>query len=179
MFDFISIKKMLGSYAGELKKLRAEIEALEIEREDVLFAPPAQSDVRAAIVGWIESTRNTYQATLKNILTNVAAKRNLIEDPDLFSKWVQATPFVPTENNNGGYDNGKTDRAICGIFGDVLIKSIDATLNQMEWSKDCLTSAERTKRLAVLDKKLEALRADEKNFVSAANDVGVNVESVE
>lgn len=173
MFDFSSIKKMLGSYAGELKKLRADIEALEIEREDVLFAPLAQSDVRVAVVGWIESTRNTYQASLKKSLTSVATQRNVIEDPDLFSKWTQGTPFVSSGNN------GETDRAICGIFGDVLIKSIDATLNQMEWSKDCLPSAERTKRLAVLDKKLQALRTDEKSFVSAANDVGVNVESVE
>lgn len=179
MFDFSSIKKMLGSYAGELKKLRADIEALEIEREDVLFAPTAQSDVRTAMVGWIESTRDTYQATLKQNLTKVAVQRNLIEDPELFSKWVQATPFVRTENNNGGYSSGETDKAICGLLGDVLIKSIDTTLNQMEWSKDSLTTAERTKRLAALDKKLEALRADEKSFVSAANDVGVNVESVE
>ena len=179
MFDFGTIKKMLGSYAGELKKLRAQIEALEIQREDILFAPPVLADVRAAMVGWIESTRSTYQATLKQSLTTLASQRNTVEDPALFARMMLQTPFMRPSNNNGGYNNGENDRALCGLFGDLLIKSIDATLSQLEWPKDGLSTAERTRCLAEMDKKLEALRADEKGLVSAASDVGVNVEAVE
>lgn len=179
MFDFGTMKKMLGSYAGELKKLRTQIETLEIQREDILFAPTVPADVRDAMVGWIESTRSTYQATLKKSLTILASERNAVEDPALFARTMLQTPLMRPSNSNGGHSNGENDRVLCGLFGDLLIKSIDATLSQLEWSKDGLSTADRKRRLVELDKKLEALRADEKSLVSAASDVGVNVEAVE
>lgn len=77
------------------------------------------------------------------------------------------------------FSSGENDRAICGLFGDVLLKSIDATLNQIEWPKDGLSAADRARRLGELDKKLEALRAEEQAFVSAATDTGINVAAVE
>lgn len=178
MFDFRSIKNMLGNYADELKKLRAQIEALEIEREDVMFAPPVLSDVRAAMVGWIESMRGSYQATLKMSLASLAAQRDVVEGPGLFAKVMLQTPLMHPSTISGRPTNGENDRALCGLFGDVLIKSIDATLNQLDWPQGGLSTVDRNRRLEELDKKLEALRADEQGLVSAAGDVGLNVEAV-
>lgn len=178
-FDFKSIKSWLSDYAGQLKKIRADIEALEVQRENVLFAPPVQADVRASLVSWVEGQRGTYQDALKKNLTGLASNRHVIETPEMVSKFMLATPFMRPAGTMGGFNNGDNDWAICGLFGDVLIKSIEATLSELEWPKDGMSAADRTRRLAELDKKLEALRAEERSFVAAAADTGINVEAVE
>jgi hypothetical protein len=174
MFDFGSIKKMLGNYAGELKKLRAGIEVLECEREDVLFAPPAQSDVHAVMVKWVESHRTAYQSKLQKELHAMTSSRFALEGENTIAAKVPMYRPASGEQFLGGLD-----RAMCGMFGDVLIKSIDATLGQIEWSKDCLGTTERARRLAALDEKLAALRVEEAKLVSAASDVGVDVSAIE
>lgn len=178
-FDFKTIKTWLSDYAGQLKKIRSDIERLEVEREDVLFAPTVQADVRAALVEWIERQRDTYQTELRKNLASLAGNRQLIEDSGMVSKFMLANPFMRPAPTVGGYGNGDNDYALAGLFGDVLIKSIDATLNQIEWPKDGLSAADRARRLDELDKKLKALRAEEQAFVSAATDTGINVTAVE
>lgn len=178
-FDFKSIKSWLSDYAGQLKKIRTDIDELELQRENVLFAPPVQADVRAALVSWVEGQRGTYQDALKKNLTGLVSNRHTIENPERFSKFMLHMPFMRPASTVGGLNNGDNDRAICGLFGDVLIKSIDATLSQIEWPKDGMGAVDRTRRLAELDKKLEALRAEERSFVAAASDTGINVEAIE
>lgn len=146
MFDFKSIKKMLGNYAGELKKLRADIEVLEREREDVLFAPPAQPDVRAAMAAWVESHRSAYQGKLQKELLELAGSRHKLEQNAMVAKTTAVYRPASGEQFLGGLD-----RVMCGIFGDVLIKSIDDTLSRLDWPKESLSAAERTRRLAGLD----------------------------
>lgn len=178
-FDFKTIRSWLSDYAGQLKKLRADIEKLEIEREDVLFAPLVQADVRAALVKWVADQGGMYQDTLKKNLSSLVSNRQTIEDASLFSQFMHYTPIMRTGNGSNGLSNNENDRALAGLFGDTLIKSIDATLSQMEWPKEGMSGADRTRKLAELDKKLEALRAEEKSFVAAAADTGMNVEAIE
>lgn len=177
--NFKSIQTWLADYAGQLKKLRADIEDLEVQREDVLFAPPAQADVQAALASWVESQRSTYQDALKKNLTNLATNRHLIETPEMVSRFMVAAPFMRPASTAGGFHNRDNDQAICGLFGDAIIKSISTTLSQLDWTKDGMSAADRVRRLVELDKKLETLRAEERSFVAAAADTGISVEAVE
>lgn len=178
-FDFKTIKTWLNDYAGQLKKIRVDIEALEVEREDVLFAPPVQGDVRAALVRWVEGQRDAYQATLTQNLTSLAGQRNVIEAPDMLAKAMFQHPFMRVADTTSAFARGDNDRVICGLFGDLMLKSIDSTLNQIEWPKEGLSATDRARRLEELDKKLKALRAEEQAFVSAATDTGIDVTAVE
>ena len=47
MFDFLSIRKLIQGATARLLQVRTEIETLRRERDAVLYAPAAKSDVKA------------------------------------------------------------------------------------------------------------------------------------
>lgn len=174
MFDFGLIKKALAGYGDSLKKLRREIEAIQKEREDVLFAPTTRADARAAMVAWIESQAKIYRGSITQGLNELAMNRHAIEDPTRFNEAISRLPLV--HKRAYGPVDGPIDLFVCALLGDVLIKAFDEVLEKMPQPADALSHEDRKRRLEQIDAKLADLRATEQKMVTAAADAGMTVD---
>ena len=175
MFDFGIIKKALAGYGDNLKKLRREIEVLQQEREDVMFAPPTCADARAAMAAWVESQAKVYRASIIPGLTALAANRLSIEDPARFNEHILRLPLI--HKKVYGPVDGPIDLFICALLGDVLIKAFDEFLEKMPQPANALSHEDRSRKLEQIDKKLSTLRETEQKMIAAAAEAGMTVEA--
>lgn len=176
MFDLGSIKKAMGNYFSQLKKVQEEIENLRQEREDVLFAPPTRDDAMAAMAAWIKSRAKTYRDSVKKGLGELALNRGALEDPARFAEMAQRLPLV--HQKVYGPADGPVDLMVSALMGDALMRSFASVVDEMPWPAGALSTAQRNEKLAAIDMKLEKLIELEKQLGAAAADAGINVEMV-
>ena len=175
MLDFGMIKKALAGYGDSLKKLRREIEAVQQEREDVLFAPTTRADARAAMAGWVESQAAVYRESTTKGLRDLAANRHVIEDAARFNESISRLPLV--HKRAYGPVDGPIDLFVCAVLGDVLMKEFDKVLEKLPQPVDALSHEERKRKLEQLDARLAGLRETEQKMVDAAAEAGMTVEA--
>lgn len=181
MFNFGLIRKTLSDYAKALRDIRLEIESLERQREDLLFTPASKTDVRVAMRAWVDGNRSRYVSLLQKDFAVLANSRKQLEDPSAVAQRMAINPLVetPPTSMHVVRERAGIDFAVCGLFGDALLKSIDAVLDGMQWPDNALSNSDRVSKLNELDAKLERLKAEEQKMVDVATKEGLVVDALE
>ncbi|CAG9932432.1 hypothetical protein [Candidatus Nitrotoga arctica] len=173
-FDFQFFAKSLKGFAAELSQVRNNIEKLEREREDILYAPACRSDVTAGMTAWAERRRVEYAGRLEKIL------RALINVPGTASDPAQVDVRLRTAGLSGDgiqLHHIDIDLAMAGLFGNLLKESLQKTIDALPWPANAgLPMSQRGNEVANIDAQLIKLRATEAKLVDDAKSAGINVE---
>lgn len=173
-FDFQFFAKSLKGFAAELSQVRNNIETLEREREDILYAPACRSDVIAGMTAWAERRRVEYAGHLEKIL------RTFINVPGAVSDPAQVDAQLRTTGLSGdqiGLHHIEVDLAMAGLFGNLLKDSLQKTIDALPWPANAgLPMSQRDGEVAKIDAQLIKLRATEAKLVNDAKSAGINVE---
>lgn len=177
MFDFLSLKKTLANFAGELGGLRSQIENLQRQREDIVNAPATREDVKAMVEKWAAGKSAEYVKRLQfNMQEFVTQPKNLLDAQavenrmTLFGKSRQIGEFAMFPGPE------LEDQVICCLMGPTLITSLHAAIDAMEnWPKGSIPMSGRAKKISDLDDKIAELSQKESVLVNAAKDAGVRV----
>ncbi|MDO8320609.1 hypothetical protein [Rhodoferax sp.] len=177
MFDFLSLKKTLANFAGELGGLRSQIEILQRQREDIVNAPATREDVKAMVEKWAAGKSAEYVKQLQfNMQEFVTKPEHLLNAQTIENRM---TLFGKSRQLGGlGMFPGPEldDRAICCLMGPALITSLHAAIDAMEnWPKGSIPMSGRAKKISDLDNKIDELSQKESVLVNAAKDAGVRV----
>lgn len=172
MFDAIFTRSLKG-FATELRQIRTDIEKLERQREDVLYAPTCRADVAAALTSWATRRSADYTAYLGKALKQLQDVPGVAGDPLQVDQRMR--DWGLTGDHREAY-HSDIDRALAGLFGNLLAESLQKTIADMPWPEAGLPQSERAGAVAVIDAKLSKLRAAELKLVASAEAAGISVE---
>ena len=174
MFDFNITKKLVRDVADAVRQTRAKIEKFQQEREDIINAPLPKADVKAALEACVQRRAETYQDTLRTVLTPMIHDPKLVLDARLFDH--HATIAGPNMGGSLMHIGGAIDKALCGLFGKFLIDSLNQIIDKLDWPTPGLPVAERERKVKTLDAEISRLVKQEAELVSEARSAGLIIE---
>lgn len=150
------VKKSAEEVRSKIQTLDAEIAALNETRKAINDAPVSKSD---------------YMEYLRADIARMAARMPLV----IKEKWARDGSFQKYEmlerihSRSGSlpipYINGETHgtsvelgpSAFYWYFGDLIAERFDRVLDEVEWPQDAMPVADRRKRIAEIDSKIDEL----------------------
>lgn len=181
MFDFRTVRSTLTNYAEAVKKLRLQIEALEQRREDILYAPPARTDVRAALAAWINRSTSEFEQHLVKGLHAVEKMAELNQAGgngpagDGTVRSVAQLFTFHVAHSSREVQNGGFDRAMCALLGPAILALVEKTLDGIDWPDTAVALSEREKMVAEIEEQLKKLRKEEDTLLAAGREAGLSV----
>lgn len=127
-FDFQFFAKSLKGFAAELSQVRNNIETLEREREDILYAPACRSDVIAGMTAWVERRCVEYAGYLGKVVGPLINVPGAVTDP------AQVDARLRNSGLYGGrieFHHIEVDLAMAGLFGNLLKESLQKTIDAL------------------------------------------------
>ena len=181
---FDAFKNTLSKYSSTLKGVRDEIDRIEVEIEDVVFAPIAKEDVQSAFRSWINSEGAEWRSLLGDRLKSLQDQPLILNDPDRLAKSMHDHGLLllgagPSPVAQAFFEPRLLQRTLIGMFEEPISKAIDAALDGLEWKPGALKLKDRQERLQALNQKLAELKATEADLVKQAKDVGIDPSGVE
>jgi hypothetical protein len=173
MFDFKLFKKALGDYSQTLRTVRSQIDAVETEIENCLFA-------RA----WISTEAAEWRRLLIDRLASVQKNAELMANPDKLASDMKLSNLLMMGAHSGALYQGHVDakylqRSMIGMFEEPMWKAIESALDGLTWQPGAMTIEDRAEKLKTLREQLSKLRAQEAQLVKDAEDVGIDASGVE
>lgn len=173
LFDFLSLKKSVNAFAGQIKGLSRQIEQLKRERENIMTAPPALQDVVEAYKRELDVRRNAFRDGFARKINYFHAKPALLERPRplgdssllaLASENYSIAPFHLLENG------------LAVVLGDQILRALTAELEVLDWSKAGLPWAERRKRIAEMDAQIARHEKELAELRTSAQEAGIIID---
>lgn len=174
-FDFSLLRKSMETVGGQLRSIRAELEKLRREHEDIANAPAARSDVKRAIAEWASQNRAGYLNLLAHTM------KPAIEKPSRLYHEGSVRVITAT----GGYNQAGqvslnalgVDRALCALMGPALVESMCKLVDELPWPEEGLPLAQRTAKLDALMSRIKSLEQQEAEITQTARSYGVVLEA--
>lgn len=166
IFNFSTLRKSLQDFSAQVHSLRADIERLQRQREDVLSAPAAKADVKAIFNDWFVQREKDFTEMWSGHLTGVFRKPGNFKDPARAAQHLAV--FAVQRNANNGADLKSMDIALCALFGAALKPQLWKMIDAVDLPNEGLPLAERARKIEDLDAQLDRLKAEEAELVQAA-----------
>lgn len=175
--EFDGLRKSIGALAGKVRELRKQIETKRREREDLLAAPPCKADVLQMLCGWIDRNAQAATKSLDTMLAGFFRKPDYLSDDAVVARGVALLAAVPDANVAPTLKTAEV--MLSALFADHLKQALPGLLDRVSWpAEPGLPIAERTERVAAIDRELEALEDSERELVAQATDAGINLSGV-
>ncbi len=175
MFDFLRIRQTIADVGAELKKLRAEREALLQRREDLESAPLDRLDQLALIDAWIDRKGADFPSRLR---TGVAYYSRhplsvLPENPK------QAAQPLAVLTATGSPDAAATlstlEASLCFVLADELKQGARRAADSWDFTDAGPPRVERVEEIAKIDKRIAELDKQEMSLVEEAEKAGLRL----
>lgn len=179
---FDAFKSTLSKYSSTLKGVREEIDRIELEIEDVHFAPIAKEDVQSAFRSWFMREGIEWRRLLSDRLAALRDQPITLNDPDRLAKSMHEHGLLllgaPSGPGQAFFEPKLLQRSLIGMFEEPISKAIDAALDGLEWQPGAINLKDRQAKLKVLNERLAELKAKEAELVSQAREVGIDPSGV-
>ena len=173
MFDFLGIGKTLKNFAGELAGVRAQIEVLTREIEDIQFAPAGIDDVTRALENWARSNSTKYREYLQSVLTGLVNRPRILADGTEVWRHLSSMEIMPEPSMHRPLSR---DIQLCGLLGpDAFVALMKTQMQSMDWPAPGLPIAAREEAVKALEQKIIKLRASEAALIRSAETAGLTV----
>lgn len=174
IFDFAAVKRSVLGLEERLKSLRDEIEQLQKKRQTTHYAPPARDDIKAMVRSWVRDSGDGYLKSFQDAIE--AMSRNPVSMGNS-ARAKQLASFGATGLSYGAEaDPREFGQAICALFGGSIVEALIKAVDAMEWPANALTAEQRRKDIDSLDSRIAKLQDEERDIVSKAAEVGINLE---
>jgi hypothetical protein len=170
-----TIRQALTLFTDELQGLRKQIEKLQQEREDLLAQPAARADIVNVLHQWVDLQRAQFLRSFRQRLQSDIERPSLdLTDTERVRRHA-ASSFYGVVTGNPG-DLRAVDTVLAGLFGGLLKSAISTAVEELPWpAAPGLPAAERAKRVASIDKQLDALLAKERDLMQAAAQARITI----
>lgn len=180
LFDFGKFTSALTGYTETLQDVRSKIELIDRQIEDVTFAPVAKSDMKAAMVNWLDSRRDRWS---KAFAEKVGAMANQPEtfgcgDHAMFAEVMRRGPLPVISEHNGHFHPDGVQDMLAALLGKQMVEHMNRLVDELPWPEGGISASERIERLAKLNAQREKLLADERSLVAEAERVGLSADRV-
>jgi len=171
--DFLSLKKSVTAFAGQIKSLGRQVEQLKRQREDIATAPPALQDVVGAYARELDARRASFRSGFARKINYFHGQPGQIAAPlplgnnsllALAAENYSTAPYQALENG------------LAVVLGDQILRALTAELEALDWSKAGLPWAERRKRIAELDANISALEKELAELRTSAQEAGIIID---
>lgn len=180
---FDAFKNTLSKYSNTLKEVRAEIDRIEVEIEEVVFAPIAKEDVKSAFRAWVMTEGIEWRRLLGDRLAKQINDPHSLNDPDKLAKSMHDHGLLLLGAGLGPgqvfFEPRLLQRSLIGMFEETIGKAIETALDGLEWPPGAIKLKDRQERLQALNSKLAELKATEADLVSQAQEVGIDPSGVQ
>ena len=179
---FDAFKSSLSKYSSTLKGVREEIDRIELEIEDVHFAPIAKEDVQSAFRSWVITEGIEWRRLLGDRLAALRDQPIAMNDPDRLAKSMHEHGLLLLGAPPVGqafFEPRLLQRSLIGMFEEPISKAIDAALDGLEWAPGAINLKDRQAKLKTLNEKLAELKATEAELVKQAMEVGIDPSGIE
>jgi hypothetical protein len=134
--DFSSLLRGAQDFVNTVKTVRSQIESLKQQRENVLAAPAARSDIKAMYLRWIDDCAGKHREMLQHHMAGVLRKARQCDD----LKSVTAGNLIGVasigRNSANGPDPKTVDIVLMAMLGDQAKKFISAAIDALDWPAD-------------------------------------------
>lgn len=164
----------LKDLQGGVKALQAQLEAARREREDVQCAPTCRADVKDILGRWIDSCAGRYEERLRASLATMLRKPKHFADLNSQPAVSMLAVLAVQPHVGGAPDARSLDIALMALLGQQLKPAVFKLIDSMEWpAAEGLPLAERERKLAEIDKRIERLEREEAELreIATANRV--------
>jgi hypothetical protein len=175
MFDFLKIKQTIASLAGELKKLRAEREALLQKREELEGAPACKSDLLRVLDDWVDRQGASFPAKLEAGV-NYYRRHPLATLPE--SSKAPTTPMAiltACADPNGIATLASVEASLFYLLGDAIKKGMRAAIETWDFTAAGPPRTERLATIAAIDVRIDGLDKAEQELISQAEASGLKL----
>ncbi|WP_310567386.1 hypothetical protein [Hydrogenophaga sp.] len=180
---FDAFKSTLSKYSSTLKGVREQIDRIEIEIEDIHFAPIAKEDVQSAFRSWVMSEGIEWRRLLGDRLSALRDQPIAMNDPERLAKSMHDHGLLLLGAMPGPgqvfFEPRLLQRSLIGMFEEPISKAIDAALDGLEWAPGAINLKDRQAKLKTLNEKLAELKATEAELVKQAMEVGIDPSGIE
>jgi hypothetical protein len=175
---FDAFKSTLTKYSDTLKGVRSEIDRIEVEIENVMFAPIAKEDVQSAFRSWVSREGIEWRRLLGDRLASLQEQPIVLNDPDRLAKSMHDHGFLMLGAKPGAgqvfFEPRLLQRSLIGMFEEPISKAIESALDGLEWKPGAIKLKDRQEQLQTLNQKLAELKTKEAELVSQAREVGID-----
>jgi hypothetical protein len=175
MFDFAKIRQTITSLAGELKKLRAEREALLQKREELEGAPACKADLLQLLDAWIDRRGADFPAKLEAGVSYYA-RHPLLHLPE--SAKAPAHPMAlltAVADPNGMATLQSLEGSLFFVLRDSIKAGVRQAVESMDFTAAGPPRAERLETIKAIDARIDALDKMEEELVSQAEASGLKL----
>ncbi len=181
-FDAASLKSQITDLAAAVATLQGQVQAKKQEREDIINAPLARSDVAAFVGELFDRAGVEYPRRLSESLAGRITNADLTLPPDNFYvRQSLSNNLAALHNHPQNFKAEAIDLefGLMALLGDTLKTPILATIAVMDWpGTPGLTLAARTTQVAALNAEIAALEADLAGLMTIADASGVSLHGV-
>lgn len=180
---FDAFKSALSKYSSTLMEVRKQIDRIELEIDDVMFAPLAKEDVKSAFRSWVMREGIEWRRLLGDRLSPLRDQPIVLNDPDRLAKSMHDHGLLLLGAMPGPgqvfFEPRLLQRSLIGMFEEPISKAIDAALDGLEWQPGAINFEDRQAKLKALNAKLAELKATEAELVKQGMDVGIDPSGIE
>lgn len=173
LFDFASLRRSIQSIEERLKKLRIEINDKQRQRNAILGAPLCKDDVKQMLASWVQASADQHVKSLQESLTRMG------RDPRGFSAQLtqQSAPRLFGAVSGYGQEPSASDmdKALCGLFGAELVRTLGEVVDRMEWPQQGLPMSQRQAAADKIERDLAELMREEEDLMNQAAEAGITL----
>ncbi len=170
LLDFLTLKKSVSAFAGQIRGISQRIEELKREREDIATAPPAFQDVVDAYARELDARRESFRAGLAQKIGYFHGQPGQMEKPLPLGK----SPLLGLADENYSVAPVHVlENGLAVVLGDQILNALTAELKSLDWSKAGLPWTERRKRMAEMDAQITRYEKELAELRAAAQEAGI------
>lgn len=172
-FDFNAFRKTVEDVGGQARALRADLERLKRQRDDLHAAPASKSDLKAAAKQFLSGLQTEFARVVRAQLDPfVRAPHKLADVETLKGRMV----LLGATGKPDAIATPRTmDVVLAGLLGPAITTAYLAEIDAMDFEEGP-TNAERAKRLELLDEAIAAAQTQLDDLTSTARGAGIVLE---
>lgn len=159
-------KQTLQERATELER---EITTGEQGLRALEMAPTARADVDAMLRAWVASAAADFEKTFAERLEIFVRDARKLEDPRLVASAVTLVGVSPDDAARA------LNGVLCAVHGDAVLKTMQRSLDRIEWPDQPVTSTEKAERRTRLERQLAEMRAERSAIYEKADEAGLRL----
>jgi uncharacterized protein (UPF0335 family) len=174
-FDFSSLRQGVASLGGQVRDLRARIERMKRERDDLIAAPAAKSDLKAAALQHLKAQESAYARVVAAQFATFIRRPERLNDPAMVAK--QLGLLGATEKPGVAVAGPQSmDVVLAGLFGPMVCQAYLAAIDALDYEEGP-TNAARAVRIAELDGEIQGLQGQLDELTATARGAGIVIEA--
>lgn len=171
--DFSAFRKQVQTVSDQVRQIKAEVETAKRERDELMSAPAAKSDLKTAVRAYLQAQYKEFETVLQAQLQPMISKPEKMQAPQIFAR--QFTMLGATARADSAATPASMSMVLCGLIGPALADAYCERIDALQYEEGP-TLRERQGRIQSLDTLIGEREAQLEELLSSARAAGLLIE---